>query len=195
VERPGTLPATFHSLPGALVTSTGAAAHGWDVVPSGRWLVQTDHVPTAAELHQARVLAAASGLAIEARDTSGRLTDLRLGAVGVGMLLALTVLAMTVGLIRSESLGDLRTLTATGATSTTRRNLTAVTAGVLALLGAVLGTTGAYVGLAAGRLRHLTPLPFIDLSVVLVGTPLVAAAAAWLLAGREPPTISRSAIG
>jgi putative ABC transport system permease protein len=195
VERPGTLPETFHSLPGALVTPAGAAAHGWDVIPSGRWLVQTDHVPTADELQRARVLAAASGLAIESRDTGGRLTDLRLGAVGVGMILALTVLAMTVGLIRSESLGDLRTLTATGATSTTRRNLTAVTAGVLALLGAVLGTLGAYVGLAAGRLHHLTPLPYVDLSAVLIGTPLVAAGVAWLLAGREPPAIARSAIG
>jgi putative ABC transport system permease protein len=110
------------------------------------------------------------------------------------MLLALVVLAMTVGLIRSESLADLRTLTATGATSITRRNLTAVTAGVLALLGAMLGTAGAYVGLAAGRLSHLTPLPYLDLVVVLVGTPLVASGAAWLLSGREPPAIARPAI-
>jgi DNA-binding PadR family transcriptional regulator len=45
------------------------------------------------------------------------------------MLLALGILAMTVGLIRGEAAGDLRTLTATGATGTTRRNLAAVTAG------------------------------------------------------------------
>ncbi len=37
--------------------------------------------------------------------------------------LALTILAMTVGLIRSEAARDLRTLTATGATSFTRRSL------------------------------------------------------------------------
>ncbi len=157
---------------------------------SGRWLVQTDRVPTAVELNQAREVAAARGLAIEARDDAAGLTRLRMGAVAVGMLLALAVLAMTVGLIRSESAGDLRTLTATGATSTTRRNLTAVTAGALALLGAVLGTAGAYVGLAAGRLSHLTPLPVGDLTVVVVGTPLVATAAAWLLAGREPPELA-----
>jgi glutamate mutase epsilon subunit len=36
---------------------------------------------------------------------------------------------MTIGLIRSETASDLRTLTATGAGSVTRRNLTAVTAG------------------------------------------------------------------
>jgi putative ABC transport system permease protein len=190
----GTLPETFHSLPGALVSPAAAAANGWETTPSGRWLVRSDTVPTAAELQRARVLAAASGLAIETRDAGTRLTDLRLGAVGSGILLALVVLAMTVGLIRSESLADLRTLTATGATSITRRNLTAVTAGVLALLGALLGTAGAYVGLAAGRLSHLTPLPYLDLVVVLVGTPVVAAGTAWLLSGREPPTIARPAI-
>ena len=56
------------------------------------------------------------------------------------MLVALGVLAMTVGLIRSETAGDLRTLTATGASSATRRTLNAATAGALALLGGILGT-------------------------------------------------------
>ena len=42
-------------------------------------------------------------------------------ATGAGALLALAILAITVGLIRSESAGDLRTLTATGATATIRR--------------------------------------------------------------------------
>ena len=45
---------------------------------------------------------------------------------------------MTVGLIRTEAAGDLRTLTATGATSTTRRTLTAATAGAF-FLGALPG--------------------------------------------------------
>ncbi len=69
------------------------------------------------------------------------------------MLLALGVLAMTVGLIRAEAAGDIRTLTATGATSTIRRAVTASTAGGLAVLGALLGTVGAYLGLSAGYLR------------------------------------------
>ena len=56
---------------------------------------------------------------------------------------------MTVGLIRSESAGDLRTLTATGATGRTRRTLTAATAGALAFLGALLGVAGVYVAYAA----------------------------------------------
>ena len=66
-----------------------------------------------------------------------------------GALLALAILALTVGLIRGESAGDLRILAATGATSRIRRTLTATTAGALALLGALLGVAGAYVVLLA----------------------------------------------
>jgi len=62
---------------------------------------------------------------------------------------------MTLGLIGSESAGDLRTLTATGATSRIRRALTAATAGALALLGALLGIAGAYLTLAATYLDDL----------------------------------------
>ena len=101
---------------------------------------------------------------------------------------------MTVGLIRSESAGDLRTLTATGATSRIRRTLTATTAGALALLGALLGVAGAYVVLAAlyrDDLGYLSDVPVLYLVLAVVGVPLAAAAAGWLLAGREPPAISR----
>ena len=45
-------------------------------------------------------------------------------ATPFGIVLALGILAMTLGLIRSESAGDLRTLAATGASSWTRRTLT-----------------------------------------------------------------------
>jgi putative ABC transport system permease protein len=110
------------------------------------------------------------------------------------MLLALGILAMTVGLIRGEAAGDLRTLTAAGATATTRRNLTAATSGALALLGVVLGTTGAYLALLAGYHNDLGALgrvPVGHLTVTLVGLPLTAAAAGWLLAGREPPALAR----
>ena len=74
---------------------------------------------------------------------------------------------MTVGLIRSESAGDLRTLTATGATGRIRRTLTASTAGALALLGALLGVAGAYLALAAmyhDDLGYLGRSPFLPSS-------------------------------
>jgi putative ABC transport system permease protein len=111
------------------------------------------------------------------------------------MLIALGVLAMTTGLIRSESAGDLRTLTATGASSTTRRALTGATAGALGLLGALLGTAVAYLAAIAWyrsslgtTVRHV---PVEDLIVIVVGLPLLATIGGWLLAGRQPPTIAR----
>jgi selenocysteine lyase/cysteine desulfurase len=96
-------------------------------------------------------MAAAAGLTVEAREDQSQLTSMRSGATAAGGLLALTILAMTVGLIRSEATGDLRTLTAAGATSRIRRWLTANTAGGR-LLGAVLGTIGAYIVLRAPEL-------------------------------------------
>jgi putative ABC transport system permease protein len=99
--------------------------------------------------------------------------------------------------IRSEGAGDLRTLTATGATSRIRRTLTAATAGALALLGALLGVAGAYVALTAtylDKLDYLGRIPVLYLVLMVVGIPVAAAAAGWLLAGREPPAIARAAI-
>jgi putative ABC transport system permease protein len=103
---------------------------------------------------------------------------------------------MTVGLVRSEAAGDLRTLTATGASSTTRRALTAAAAGGLALLGVALGTIGASAVLAAGFAdvvdRRLVPVA--HLALIVAGTPLAAAATGWLVAGRVPGVIARQPI-
>ena len=102
---------------------------------------------------------------------------------------------MSVGLIRSEAASDLRTLAATGASSTTRRNITAATAGALGFTGAVLGTVSGYVGTAGwfrtnslngGLGAIVTTVPVTNLLIILVGMPLVAAVGGWLLAGRQP---------
>ena len=183
------LPESYSSLPGSFITADGLRQRGWDAAPSGRWLVETGRPLTGEQLSTAREVAAGAGLTIESRDQQQGLATLRAGATVVGMLLALGILAMTVGLIRSEAAADVRTLTATGATSGTRRSLSAATAGGLAFLGVVLGTVGAYVALMAGHVRHLgalSPIPVVDLVAIVLGTPLAAAAAGWLLAGREP---------
>jgi putative ABC transport system ATP-binding protein len=67
----------------------------------------------------------------------------------------------------------------------------------LALLGALLGIAGAYIALAAtyrDDLDYLSDVPVVYLVLAVVGVPLVASAAGWLLAGREPPAIARTAI-
>lgn len=72
-------------------------------------------------------------------------------------------------------------------------SITGATAGALALLGALLGTGGAYVALVAWHrsdLHPLTKVPYLDLVVIIAGLPLLAIAAGWLLAGREPASIA-----
>ena len=133
-------------------------------------------------------------MTIETQRENPSSTTLIAIATAAGALLALAILAMTVGLIRSESAGDLRTLTATGATTMIRRMLTAATAGALALLGALLGVAGAYLVLGAtyfDKLDYLGRIPVLYLVLMVIGIPVAAAAAGWLLAGREPPAIAR----
>ena len=129
----------YTSAPVSLLTTDGLRRGGWQPARAG-WLVETRDPPTGAQLAQARQVAADAGMTLETRDEQTGLAAVRSAATAAGMLLALGILAMTVGLIRSEAAGDLRTLTAAGATATTRRTLTAATGGALALLGVVLGT-------------------------------------------------------
>jgi putative ABC transport system permease protein len=183
-------------VPTSFITLDGLRRRGLSQIPSG-WILESKRPLTSEQIAAARDLAAAGGLTIETRRENPSFTTAIAIATAAGGLLALAILAMTVGLIRSESAGDLRTLTATGATGRIRRTLTAATAGALALLGALLGVAGAYVAMLAtyhddlGYLREV-PVPYLVLTVV--GVPLTAAAAGWLLAGRQPSTITRPAI-
>jgi putative ABC transport system permease protein len=187
---------TEDGIPASFITLDGLRRYGWSQNPSG-WLVESSRPLTSEQIADAREFAAAGGLTIEAKREAASFTTLIAIATAAGALLALAILAMTVGLIRRESAGDLRTLTATGATGRTRRALTAATAGALALLGALLGVAGVYVALAAAYhddLGHLGRIPVLPLVLIVVGLPLAAAAAGWLLAGREPPAIARAVI-
>jgi putative ABC transport system permease protein len=182
--------------PTSFITLGGLRRLGWKQIPSG-WLLESSRPLTSEQIADARELAADAGLTIETRRESASYTTLTAIATAAGALLALAILAMTVGLIRSESAGDLRTLTATGAPSRTRRTLTATTAGALALLGALLGVAGAYVALGAtyfDKLDYLGRIPVLYLVLMVVGIPVAAATAGWLLAGREPPAIARAVI-
>ncbi len=166
-------------------------------VTTDGWLIQAPNPPTAAQITNARLAAAAAGLTIETRNSIPSVGVIIDWATVFGIVLALGILAMTLGLIRSETAGDLRTLAATGASGWTRRTITAVTAGALGLAGAILGTVAAYtaaIGYAWDNkldgLSELTSVPTTSLLLILVGMPLAAAVAGWLLAGREPAAIA-----
>jgi putative ABC transport system permease protein len=203
VSRPETLNSVvringsaYTSEPNSVLTTSGLERRHWTRIRMG-WLVESARPLTSAQLVYARHIAAAAGVTVETRDQQRSLGQIRAGAAAAGMLLALGVLAMTVGLIRIEAGSDLRTLTATGAGSRIRRTITATTAGGLALMGVVLGTLAAYAGLLAGNSRDIGKLghvPVLYLLGIAIGVPLAAAAAGWVFAGREPPVILRHAI-
>ena len=185
---------TYTSLPGSFMTAEAVADRGWTTARSG-WLVESATALTDEQIADVRTAASAAGVTLEVRHNQGNLATLRNAATGVGVLVALAIMAMMVGLIRSESTGDLRILTAAGATSGNRRMLTAATAGGLAVLGALLGLAGAYLGLGAahfGDLAALTPVPVVHLLIIAVGLPTLAAVAGWVLAGRDPARVSRA---
>ena len=186
----------YSSDPTSLITQHGLNQLHWTRISSG-WLIDSSRPLTAAQLAAARDVAARAGLVIESRNSQTSLATI--GAIGTaaGALIALGVLAMAVGLIRTEAAGEVRTLTAIGATSTTRRALTATTAGALALLGALLGSAAAYLALAAGHRGDASVLgqvPVLDLTITIVGVPAAATVAGWLLSGRRPESVAGQAL-
>ncbi len=162
------------------------------------WLIQAPDALTAGQISAAQHAAAAAGLTVETRNSIPSFAEILDVATVFGILLALCILAMSVGLLRSETASSLRTLTATGASSTARRAISAATADALAVTGAVVGTAAGYIA-AIGFFRasqldtlsSLTSIPVANLLLILVGMPLVAVTGGWLLAGREPSAIGR----
>ena len=182
------------SVPNMVITEQAVKALHETIVPVG-WLVQAPAALTAVQVNAARQAAVTLGSTIESKSGQLGLGQISEGATVGGILLALGVLAMTVGLIRSETASDLRTLTATGAGWRTRRALTGVTAGVIALLGAALGTVAAFLASLAWAHSSLAQtfgnVPWADVGLLVIGMPLVGAAAGWLLGGRAPSAVSR----
>ena len=186
------------SAPNTVITEHAVHALGLQSLVAG-WLIESPNSPTAAQIANARQIAAAANMSIETKNSSPSSSEIIDWATVFGIVLALGILAMSVGLIRSETAGDLRILAATGASSRTRRTLTAVTAGALGLLGAVLGTAAGYIGVIGyirssaqnGGIAALGAVPVNNLLLILVGMPLVAAVVGWLSAGREPSSIAR----
>jgi len=162
------------------------------------WLIQAPAPLTAAQLSAARQLGRPYEVTVEIATYYPSLDDFTDRAIAAGIVIALSVLAMSVGLIRSETAPDLRTLTATGASGATRRTITAATAAALGLLGAILGMAGAVIaGMAwtrSGLMATAGGVPPSDILILLIGLPLVAAIGGWLFAGREPPAVARQPI-
>jgi putative ABC transport system permease protein len=198
IEEVGALPGGT-SAPNTVITEH--AVHQLHLQGSNSvagWLIQTAGPLTAAQVSDARQAADAVGMTVETKNDQPTSAEIVNWATVFGIALALGVLAMSVGLIRSETAGDLRVLTATGASSTTRRNVTAATAAALGLTGAVLGAIAGYIALAGwfnssqrnGGLSALAHVPWFNLFLIVFAMPLLAGAIGWLVAGREPSAVA-----
>ena len=185
------------SAPNTLVTEYAVSKYHIQTQLSG-WLIQAPAPLTAAQLSAVRHFGHTNEVQVQTATRNPSLADFTRGATALGIVIALSMLAMSVGLIRSETAPDLRTLTATGASGATRRTITAATAAALGLLGAILGTAGAVIaGMTwthSGPTATVGGVPPSDILILLIGLPLVAAIGGWLFAGREPPAVTRQPI-
>jgi len=206
------------SAPNTVITEHAVREFHLTITTAG-WLIQVPDSLTAGQISAAQhaaagarlptrlvaespvgplALVATAGLAVETRDSIPTLAEIADVASFFGILLALGILAMSIGLLRSETASSLRTLTAAGASGTARRAISAATAGALALIGAVVGTAAGYVA-AIGFFRtnqldtlsSLSSIPVASLLLILVGMPLAGVIGGWLLAAREPSAIGR----
>ena len=182
------------SAPNTVITERAVSKYHLQLSLNG-WLIQAPAPLTATQINAARQLALAYEVTAETKSNAPSLGEFAGGATALGIVIAFGVLAASVGLIRSETARDLRTLTATGASAGTRRMITAATAAALGLLGAILGMAGAVIAGLAWEHSSLSAmfggLPLSDVLILLIGLPLIAAAGGWLLAGREPEAIAR----
>jgi putative ABC transport system permease protein len=177
----------------SLILPSAMTKHGWTSIPTG-WLVHADAPLTSKQIADARSAAARLGMTTEVRSSDSDVTAVRNTSTLVGLIVAIVIAAMTVGLIRSEAASDIRTLTATGASSFTRRALTATTSSALAGLGVLLGVGVAYIALVTSyhaQLYRLTPVPVAQLLALAVLLPAGAAVAGWLLGNQQPKSFAR----
>jgi putative ABC transport system permease protein len=200
IQYVGALPAGT-SAPNTVITEHAMKKYH---IQSGTsdWLVQGTQAFTASQISSAQLAASTSQLSVEAKNDQPSSFAVISWATIFGIVIALGVLGMSVGLVRSETASDLRTLAATGASSFTRRTLTAATAGALGFLGALLGVGGGYIGMIGwlrsnslnGGIAALKNIPVADLLLILFGMPAFAAIVGWLFAGRQPSAMAHQAI-
>ena len=93
---------TADQKPPTFITLDGVRRRGWQQVPVG-WLIESSRPLTSDQIADARELAADVGLSIEVLRGDKTLATTMAIATAAGALLALAILALTVGLIRSES--------------------------------------------------------------------------------------------
>jgi hypothetical protein len=121
--------------------------------------------------------------------------NLTLGAIGLGLGIALPVLGLVAALTRNEAGHELAVLDAIGIAPNRRRRFAAASTGLLAAYASTLALPAGlipallYLRADSSSLPGGTAvtLPWPALATVLAGVPLTLAALAWVTAGRPRP--------
>lgn len=190
-----TLTSTF---PVALMSAELAA--DLDLVPqhSPRYVMDTERMPTEAELDRLTELSAAGTnlyFQVETGYESPAGPTL-LALLGMSVVVVLGATAISTGLAAADGRADLSTLAAVGAAPRTRRLLAMSQAAVVAFLGAALGALAGFVP-AAALVTTLgdwpLTIPWAVLGATLVVVPVLAAVFAGLFTRSRLPMIRRTA--
>jgi putative ABC transport system permease protein len=181
------------AVPAALVSAATATRLGADFAPS-YLLVALDRLPTTDEEDRARRALREAGVAdyafyVERGYVSGN------GLVVLALLIGSAIITLgaagvATGLAQADSRPDHATLAAVGGAPRLRRLLAMSQAGVVAGLGTALGIAAGFVP-ALAFIRSTPELnvviPWSDLTVILVGIPILAAVCAGLFVRSRLP--------
>jgi putative ABC transport system permease protein len=195
----GEAPIASIDLPAAAVPMTGTAplilpphalaGLGLRAEPAGL-VAPTSRMPTPQEV--AAVAAAVMGdatVSVERGPAPTPTGPMLAGLAGIALVVGVGAAAAAVALAAAESRPDLATLSAVGAGPRTRRRIAAAQAGVVALVGAVVGTpTGLLLGraLVADYGYDMWPAgmapvtPWLAVAAIAVGVPALAVVGAYL---------------
>ncbi|HEU4912843.1 MAG TPA: FtsX-like permease family protein [Actinomycetes bacterium] len=198
------------SLPGAYlrgVPDTGTTGFyspqaaerlGLDVRPS-TLLLDLRRLPTRGEEEAARAALVDAGIDGWLTVERGYVSDYALGLmllVGAAAVITLGATGIATGLAQADARADHATLAAVGAAPGVRRRLASAQALSLAALGSLLGIASGFVPALAliGAVRSLeVTVPWLQLSLVLVGIPLLAGALAFAFTRSRVPLERRIA--
>lgn len=165
------------------------AAHGL-VGRTAGWAI---HAPAPLTVSQRDQLRRAAGATLIVETTVAREStrSVRMVAWLGGGVIAMSILAISLALLRSETAEERSVLAAVGAPLRTRRRITAATAALLSGAGVALAIPTGYLALI-GLLGNPTAgygfvVPWQTLAIVVPGVPLLATAGAWLFGGTLRP--------
>lgn len=181
---------------GMFMTPQTAARLGLDTVDAGSVWLPSAMPTSAAEQHARAQLAAVtaqSGNFYVERGYQQQHSLIELGLTGFAVLVALGAAGIATGLASADSQQDLTTLAAVGAEPRIRRTLSGFQCGVIAAMGAVLGTVCGTVpavalrrvqGMASSPMDHshtVIAFPWTTIAMTLVGLPVLAVLLATVL--------------